>query len=260
MKTHQENTDEIEIDLLEIGNVLLHKAGLILLLGVVFAVMGFIGTKVFISPQYMSTTKMVVLTKENNGNITNSDLQASSSLTRDYAEVIQSRTVIERVIENLGLDTSYDELLGHITVSIPEDTRIITISVTDQSPREAAKIADEIRDISAEQIQSVMDTEAVNVVDRANIPQSPDSPNTKMNTLVSGVIGILLGMGIVILRFLLDDTIKTSEDVEKYLRLSVLGNIPTEENINKKKRKKQRSTEDGKQEYEETEHDIKDVV
>ena len=243
MENHHDNAEEIEIDLLEIANVLIHKAVVIILLGVAFAVAGFIGTKVFMSPVYTSTTKMVVLTKENNGNITNSDLQASSSLSKDYAELIQSRTVLEGVINELGLDTSYEGLLNTISVSIPDETRIITISVTDENPSEAAEIADAIRNASAEHIQAVMDTEAVNVVDMANIPESPSSPDTRLNTLISAAVGVLLGIAIVVLRYMLDDTIKTAEDVEKYLGLSTLGNIPTEEVKSRKKRKKQKLEE-----------------
>ncbi len=241
MERNDQNESVIEIDLLEMAGMLKRKMIWIILAGILFAAAGFAGTRFFMIPRYRSETKMVVLTKENTSIITNSDLQASTFLARDYAELIQSRTVLEAVITNVGLDISYEEMLDKITVTVPEETRIITISVTDENPDMAARIANEIRAAAAEHIQSVMNTEAVNVVDEANIPEAPYLPNTRKNTMIAAAAGILLALCFEIVRFIMDDSIKTPEDVERYLGLSTLGYIPEEADRKKVRKRQKRS-------------------
>lgn len=229
MDKSQQRTDVIEIDLKEIGEALLRYAVQILLTGILFAASAFIGTKLFLTPQYQSTTRIVVLTKQEGNSLTNADLQASSLLTKDYAELIQSRTVLESVIAQMGLDESYESMQGKVAVSMLSDTRMLAISVTDEDPFEAAKIADTVREEASVHIQEVMDTEAVNVVDAANIPTVPSSPNTRKTMLLAGLAGMFVAILGVSIRVLGDDTIKTEADVEKYLELSVLESIPLEE-------------------------------
>lgn len=164
------NNDEIEIDLREIFSVLLSHLGIIILSGLVLGLVAIVGTKVFITPQYQSVTKMYVLAKQNNDTLTSADMQTSTLLTKDYAEMIQSRTVTEAVIAQLGLDMTHEQLVNKISVSNTTDTRIITISVLDKDPYMARDIANAVRDTAAEHIKNVMNSEAVNVVDEANIP------------------------------------------------------------------------------------------
>lgn len=170
MEQNQMNNDEIEIDLREIFSVLLSHLGIIILSGLVLGLVAIVGTKVFITPQYQSVTKMYVLAKQNNDTLTSADMQTSTLLTKDYAEMIQSRTVTEAVIAQLGLDMTHEQLVKKISVSNTTDTRIITISVLDKDPYMARDIANAVRDTAAEHIKNVMNSEAVNVVDEANIP------------------------------------------------------------------------------------------
>ena len=237
MKKGHQRTDVIEIDMGEIIRVLLHNAFLIGLVGILAAFITVMGTKVLVVPEYQSTTKMIILTKQDVSTITNADLQASSSLTKDYIELVKSRTVIEGVITDLSLDMSYEGLLSKLQIDTPEETRIIEISVSDESPNRAAQIADTVRQSASEHIQQVMNTEAVNVVDKANIPASPYKPNIKKNAVLGGAAGAFLCIVFICAIFLADDTIKNTEDVEKYLNLSVLGNIPSENKRSKKNKK-----------------------
>ena len=165
--------------------------------------------------------------------MTNSDLQTSTLLTNDYAELIQSRTVTEAVIAQMNLDLTHEELLAKLEVTVPADTRILTISVTDLDPYMARDLANTIRDTASEHIQQVMDVEAVNVADEANIPEQPVSPNTMRNGLIAGVLGCVIAVAVILIQYLTNDTIKTSEDVERYLQLSTLGMIPLDENEKK---------------------------
>lgn len=241
METNQQRDDEIEIDLVEVFRLLVSKLGIIILSGMIFAFLAIIGTKLFITPKYQSVTKMYVLAQQNSDTVTNSDLQTSTLLTKDYAELITSRTVAESVIANLRLDLKYDQLINKIEVGTTSDTRIITIKVTDEDPYVARDMANAVRDTAAEHIKSVMNIEAVNVVDTANIPDQKCSPSVSKNGLLAGVLGCFLAVVIILIQYLSNDTIKVSEDVEHYLGLSTLGVIPMEKTDGKKKKKAKKS-------------------
>ena len=235
----QDNTD-IEIDVLELFHVLLNKFWIILLAGIIAALAFVGGTILFITPQYQSTTKMYVLSKQDNNTITQQDMQTSLSLTKDYAELIKSRIVTEGVIAQLNLDLTHEQLLGKVSVDSATDTRILSITVTDPDPYEACKIANAIRDVAANHIKNVMDIDAVNVVETANIPDQKSSPNISKNGVIGGLLGVLLSVAIILIAYISNDTIKTQEDVERYLGLSMLGTIPLIAADRKNKKKKQK--------------------
>lgn len=235
----QDNTD-IEIDVLELFHVLLNKFWIILLAGIIAGLAFIGGTILFITPQYESTTKMYVLSKQDNNTLTQQDMQTSLSLTKDYAELIKSRTVTEGVIAQLNLDLTHEDLLKKMTVDSATDTRILSITVQDPDPYEACKIANAIRDVAANHIKNVMDIDAVNVVETANIPEQKSSPSISKNGIIGGFLGVLLSVAIILIAYLSNDTVKTQEDVERYLGLSTLGTIPLTAADRKKKKKKQK--------------------
>lgn len=234
------NNDEIEIDLGEVFHLVISKLGVIILSGILLGVLSIIGTMLFITPKYESTTKIMVLNKQDNNTLTSADMQTSTQLTKDYAELIQSRTVLEGVIAQLNLDMTYKEMLNKVSVETSSDSRIVSISVTDEDPYTASEIANAVRDMAAEHIQSVVDIEAVNVVDTANIPNEKASPSLAKNGVIGGLLGVIIAMAAVIIIYLTNDTIKVEEDVERYLGLSVLGSIPFSEKESRSKKKKSR--------------------
>lgn len=234
------NNDEVEIDLGEVFHLLLSKLGVIILSGIVFCLAAVMGTMLLITPKYESTTKIVVLSKQDSSTLTNQDIQTSTLLTKDYAELIKSRTVTEGVIAQLKLDMTHEKLLKKLSVDTPTDTRVVSITVTDTDPYTAAEIANAVRDIASKNIQQVMDIKAVNVVETANIPDEPSSPSVPKNGVIGGLLGILLAAAVVIIVYLTNDTVKTPEDVEKYLGLSVLGTIPYSSKMGKKSKKKKK--------------------
>lgn len=240
--SRQKYEDEIEIDLGELIAVLWEKAWIIALTAVVFVGITGAVTKFLITPQYRSTTSIYVLARQNDSTLTTSDLSASTQLTQDYAQLIKSRTVAENVIANLGLDLTPEKLLSKISVSTQSNTRIITISVLDAEPEVAMKVANAVRISAANQIQMVTNSEAVNVVDSANLPTAKASPSMTKNCAIAGLLGVALSAGIILLLHFTNDTIKTSDDVEKYLGLSTLGTIPLSKTLDttagKTKRKK----------------------
>lgn len=239
MENRREN-DEIEIDLLEVLHILLGRAWVILGTGLFFSLICFMVSKFILVPTYESTTKIYILNKTDESSVTYSDVQMGTQLTKDYAELINSRYVLEEVIQKLGLKAEYRDLLKQVHVSTPTDTRIVAITVEDTEPAQAMQMANCIREVASSHIQNVMDIEAVNVVEPANMPTVKASPNVSAWTLIGGMLGVLLISFAIIVRYLLDDTIKSSEDVEKYLALSTLALIPIAESGEKSKTKKKK--------------------
>lgn len=232
------NNDEIEIDLKEIFGLLIRKLWIIILSGITAGLIFIVVTMLFITPQYESTTKMYVISKQDSNTLTSQDMQTSLSLTKDYAELIMSRTVTEGVIAQLNLELTDKQLLQKIRVDSGTDTRILSITVTDEDPYQASQIANAVRDIASAHIQKVMNIDAVNVVDMANIPNEKSSPSLSKNGIIGGLLGVILATAIILIVYLTNDTVKSQEDVEKYLQLSVLGTIPLMEMEKKSKKQK----------------------
>ncbi len=176
--------------------------------------------------EYESTTSIYVLDRSSGESTTYSDLQVSSQLTADYQELIKSRYVIEKTIDDLDLASqgfTYDSLYRAISVESPSNTHILVVTVTDTDPARAQKICNEVREVAAKHIQNVMKIDAVNIVDEANHPEERSSPSYSKWTAVCAAIGALIVAIAVFVKFITDDTIKTTEDVEKYLGLYTLG-------------------------------------
>lgn len=243
MENQRENTNEIEFDLLEIIHILLGRLWIVLGTGVIAALICFGISGYVLAPVYESTTKIYILNKTENTAVTYTDVQMGTQLTKDYAELINSRYVIEKVIGQLSLeDMEYKDLMKKVSVNTPVDTRIVSITVEHTDPALAQKIANCIREVAGEHIQNVMDIEAVNVVEAANMPTEKSGPGVAKWTLIGGLAGVFFASAIILIIFLLDDTIKSSEDVEKYLGLSTLAMIPviSEDNTARKKKLKRK--------------------
>lgn len=238
---NQSGNDTIEVDLLEIINILWSRFWIIVGAGLLAAVIGFVVSKFVLTPIYESTTKIYILNKSENTTVTYSDVQMGTQLTKDYAELINSRYVLETVIEQLSLsEIEYKELLKKVSVNTPTDTRIVSITVTDTDPQQAQDIANCIREVAGAHIQNVMDIDAVNVVEEANFPTIKAGPSVIKWTAAGGVLGAFLVCAVILIHFLLDDTIKSSEDVEKYLGLSTLALIPVTPDENEGRQRSKR--------------------
>ena len=240
---------EVEIDLVELFGVLMHHALMLILAALILGAAAYCYSRFLLPEEFQSSTTIYMLDRANpdSGATTNSDLQASAQLTKDYSQLITSRHVLEKVIENLGLPYGYSVLKGSVSVSTPNDGRIVTITVTDNNPRMAQKIADEIRIVGSEHIINVMEIDAVNVIDEANLPTYKSAPSNGRWAMIGALLGFVAVAAVVILRYILDDTIKTQDDVDRYLGISTLALIPLDENIGEnqkglKTRKKSRKS------------------
>ncbi len=237
--------DFVEIDLQEIIRLVLRRLWLIALCGLSAGAIGFAVSSYVIAPQYESTTKVYILNKQDSSTVTYSDTQLATQLTKDYNELIISRYVLEKVIEECGLTDTYGEMQDRIFIENKADTRIIGITVQDTEPVRAQYIADTVRDVASEHITAVMDIEAVNIVETANLPDMPSEPSVSRWSIVGTLAGLFVSMAVIIIHYLMDDTIRSPEDIENYLGLSTLALIPDTGVEGKKgKRKKVRSSQE----------------
>ena len=231
------NADVMTIDLVEVFQVIRHWLWLIVLVALACGTAAYAFSKFVLPEEFESTTKIYVLDKSGaggtNSQSTYSDLQVGMQLTKDYVELIKSRTVLEAVMKDNHLDQTYtyEQFAEMVNVQTPADTRIVTITVTNHDPALAQKLADDIRKRSGELIIKTMQIDAVNTYEKANYPDRKSAPSCGRWAVVAALIGALAVSAVVIARYLLDDTIKTSDDVEKYLGLSNLALIPFDESV-----------------------------
>lgn len=219
--------DEMEIDLLELFQVLLQKAWVIILCMVIGAGLAFGGTKMLLTPKYSASSQIYILTKTTS--VTSlADIQMGAQLTVDFEVLAKSRPVVEEVIDELNLDYTYEELVGMITTLNPSDTRILKMTVENEDPNLAKEIANAMAEVTAERVAYIMTTDKPKIVEEAVTPEKPSSPSTVKNTALGGILGAVLAMGIIVIIYLMNDTIQTEEDVRKYLDLNTLAALPLE--------------------------------
>lgn len=216
-----------EIDLREIFSLLKANVVYILITTLAFAIVGFVGTKFLITPQYESSVNMIVNTKqENTGTVSSDNISSAKSLVDTYAIIIKSNTVLYEVINELNLDLDYEELAEKITVSAVNSTQIMKISVTDQDPNVAADIVRAIAEISPDEIVDAVEAGSCKVISRVETTDDPVSPSVLKNTALTGIIGLVLVVAVIIIKDFLSNYIVDDDDVQKYLGLPVLGVIP----------------------------------
>ena len=241
MGTNQD--DEIEIDLKELFYVIKQKLWIILLTGIVGAVSIGLYTAMVMKPVYTSSAMLYIVNKTTT--LTSlTDLQLGTQLTKDYKVLVTSRPVTAQVITNLDLNLSHEQLVKKIKVDNPTDTRILTISVEDTDPYMAKSIADEFASVASARMAEIMDSVPPNIVEEAYLPTQKTKPSITKNTMIGGIAGIFLAGAVILVLFVMNDAIKTPEDVEKYLGLNTLATIPVfedETGAKKKKSKRKKS-------------------
>lgn len=236
--SRQYDDEDDEIDLMELFFAIKAKIVLILAAGILAGLISFAYTYFLVTPMYSSTTSMLVLSKETT--LTSlADLQLGTSLTNDYKVLAVSRPVLQQVVENLDLPISYKSLGKLITINNPTSSRILEFTVEYPDPEMAAAIANELAEVAADYIAEQMEVIPPNIFETGIPAEAPSSPSMSRNVIIGVLAGLVLSAGIVVVRQLLDDTIKDEEDIEKYLGLSVLASVPDRKDyINTKERRK----------------------
>lgn len=238
-----------EIDLKEIIGIFWDKKSTIILMVAIFMVLGFIYTSFILVPKYTSTTTLLLAqsaSKENEESITTTDITLNSKLISTYSKLAKSNGVVRKVIENLGIDDNEESIKSSISVSAEEGTDILKITATNVEAEKAAKIANETADVFIERIKELYKIDNVHIVDLAEVKTIPSNVNHTKTIIIFGIIGFVLAAGYIFILFILDNSIKSQEDIEKSMNIPVLANIPIygEDNIkartngkNKKKAK-----------------------
>lgn len=263
MNEHKEITQtqqdtETEIDLLELFFYLKTKLWWLISAFAVGAVIAGCITYFLITPKYQATSKIYMVSASNDSIVNLSDLNLGTSLSEDYVELLKVRPVFESVIKSLSLDYSYDELLDMTMIGAINNTRILGITVESTDPDEAKNIANALADKAVSYVPDVMETATPNIAERAITPKHKSSPSLAKNTLIGALLCLIVAAGIFVVQYLLDDTFKSAEDVEKLFGVMPLTVIPegdiagiddkAEQEIMKQKRKKRKQKGAGKNE------------
>ena len=228
MNNQEANT--IEIDVLSLLRTIWRKKFLILLTAILTTGLAFAYSAFLATPQYDSTTRLYVVTQssDNVAGITNQDLQAGSFLVKDYKEIILSQDVLKNVTTTLGIT---DDIKEKITVNIPVDTRILSITVRDSDPNQAATIANTLRDEAAKKIIEVTKVSDVTTLEAAVPAEKPSTPQTKRNLVLGFIVGAFLATALVLVLEVLDDRVKRPQDIEEGLGMTLLGVVPQAEKL-----------------------------
>ena len=230
----QRYNDEITVNIKELFLALWSKIYIIIAASILGGILFFGGTKLLITPVYTSVTKVYILSRQDDSTgITYNDLQLGSQLIQDYIQLVQSRPVLERVISSLDLDLTPEQLSDMITIDAPTNNRILSICANSSSPEEARAIADSLRESVGEEFSQILDISSISTVEEANLPQAPSSPNVQKNVIIGVLAGFFISTVILSILFIMDDTIKTSEDIERYLKLNVLASVPMQKSLRK---------------------------
>ena len=228
MNNQEANT--IEIDVLSLLRTIWRKKFLILLTAILTTGLAFAYSAFLATPQYDSTTRLYVVNQssDNGAVITTQDLQAGSFLVKDYKEIILSQDVLKNVTTTLGIT---EDIKGKITVTIPTDTRILSITVRDSDPNQAATIANTLRDEAAKKIIEVTKVSDVTTLEAALPAENPSTPQTKRNLVLGFIVGAFLATALVLVLEVLDDRVKRPQDIEEGLGMTLLGVVPHAEKL-----------------------------
>ena len=232
VEANGESNTEIEIDLMELFYRLVENAKKIIAAALVGMLVFGIYSFIFATPMYEATCKLYVMSASDSA-INLSDLQIGSYLTSDYQEVFDTWEVHEQVIQNLNLDYTYNELRNMLKISNPSDTRILYVTITADDANKAAMMANEYAEVARNYIALTMEADQPSILSEALAPTQPVSPNKLRNMALGLLLGAFIMIAVITVQFLLDDKIKTAEDIRKYTGMATLAIVPSDEGFGK---------------------------
>lgn len=224
----QYESDEIEIDLKDLFFEVVTEWKKIVISTVLAAVIMYVVSAFIMTPQYQSTSKLYLI-KSSGLAASLADLQLSTNLATDYMEIIDGRPILDQVIKNLSLEMTYGELKGLLVFNNPTGSRIIEITVTHPEPQTAKAIADEIADVAATYIEEKMDQDKPSVLQYGYVADDPVSPNVMKNAVLGALVGAFLAIAIIVITYLMNDTVMTPDDMERKVGVKVLASLPFDE-------------------------------
>lgn len=222
-----DNEENEVIDLTEILSAVRQHLLELIFVTLVAALVGFTASKFLMNPKYDSSALLIVNTRQDvNANVTSDQINSATKLVSTYSIIIKSDTVLQQVIDNLGLNLTYAKLNKRVTVAAVDDTQVMKITVQSDSPEWARQVCEQIITVAPDVIKEAVEAGSVKVISNPSLATEPVSPNIMKNTMLAAAVGFVLVIGIIVLQVLLDNKINTEEDVTKYLDMTVLGVIP----------------------------------
>lgn len=222
-----DNEENEVIDLTEILSAVRQHLLELIFVTLVAALVGFTASKFLMNPKYDSSALMIVNTRQDvNANVTSDQINSATKLVSTYSIIIKSDTVLQQVIDNLGLNLTYAKLNKRVTVAAVDDTQVMKITVQSDSPEWARQVCEQIITVAPDVIKEAVEAGSVKVISNPSLATEPVSPNIMKNTMLAAAVGFVLVIGIIVLQVLLDNKVNTEEDVTKYLDMTVLGVIP----------------------------------
>lgn len=222
-----DNEENEVIDLTEILSAVRQHLLELIFVTLAAALVGFMASKFLMTPKYDSSALMIVNTRQDvNANVTSDQINSATKLVSTYSIIIKSDTVLQQVIDNLGLNLTYAQLNKRVTVAAVDDTQVMKLTVQSDSPEWARQVCEQIITVAPDVIKEAVEAGSVKVISNPSLATEPVSPNIMKNTMLAAAVGFVLVIGIIVLQVLLDNKINTEEDVTKYLDMTVLGVIP----------------------------------
>lgn len=231
-----------EINLKELAKFFISKISFVIAITIIFFIGGFIYINYLLTPMYHSSTTLILVSdnKNESSNLIQSDINLNKNLVTTYSEIVKSRTVLSQVISKLKLNMSVEELSKKISVTSIENTEIIKIQVSNENNKIAEKIAETTAKVFMKEIKNIYNLTNISIVDKASIENKPYNINPFKQLLISSGIGVILSTMILFLVFYFDTSIKSSNDIEEKLGLSVIGNVVYVEDKKRKRKSKKR--------------------
>ena len=232
-KVINQTSDEVEIDLSRLFSALLDKAWIISLVSVLCAVAVFAGTVFLVTPTYQSTAKFYVNNSSISSigeaaleSITSGDISASRGLVKTYIVILNTRETLNDVIDYAGVDRTYSQVKSMISAEAVDSTEVFEVVVTSTDPVEAEKIANAIGYILPNRIKDIIDGTSAKVVEAAVMASKPSAPNYTKNAIIGFLVGLVLSCAVIVIRELMDITIRTEEDIAQNCSLPILAAVP----------------------------------
>lgn len=229
-QTVQKNTHSLddvqEIDLIDLFGYYMSRLWLLIAAVVIGAVIAGAYTFYLVPNRFTAVSRMYMISASSSSVVDLSDLNIGASLSNDYVELMKSRPIIEDVINELGLGYTYEQVLNMIRLDVVTNTRIIKISATSTDPEEAMNIANQMARIAKIRLPKIMDAPSPSIAEEAVLPTQKSSPSLSRNVMMGSMVLLFLVLAILTIQYLLDDTVQTSEDVEKEFGILPMTVIP----------------------------------
>lgn len=231
------NDDAVEIDLVELFYYLRHKLVWLILAVILGGMTAGVISYYLVTPKYEATAKVYMVSASSDSLINLSDLNLGTSLSADYEEMLRIRPVYEKILEELELDYTYEDFMKLIDISTVGNTRVLQIAVETKDPEESKNIANLLAENAENYLPDLMETSEPNVAEYAILPEEPSSPNIMMNTVIGAIAALVLLCGSFTVKFVMDDTFKSADDIERIFGVMPLTVIPESDSRELKSKK-----------------------